>query len=148
MCQPSCIYTSSLIPSYGMSFGVPFSVLPVPSSSDCLFGLLGARSTCVYQSGSTPSCWLRQIWKSDISPKCWSARFRMLSLYRRILSIYFPLTMSNNNLIIELLRRRILRVVLYGLLRSLLAKVIGDSRENSSLTEARRRDEFRSLHNR
>ena len=63
----------------------------------------------VYRNGSTPSYWPQQIWKSDTSPKCWSARFRMLSLCRRVLSIYFPLTMSNNYLIIKLLQRQIVR---------------------------------------
>ena len=86
----------------------------------------------VYRNGSTPSYWPRQIWKSDTSPKCWSARFRMLSLYRRIWSIHFPLTMSNNYLIIKLLRRRILRGVRYGLMHYLWVRVIEDSRENSS----------------
>ena len=46
----------------------------------------------VYRNRSTPSYWPQQIWKSDTSPKYWSARFRMLSLCRRIWSIYFPLT--------------------------------------------------------
>ena len=140
--------SSSLIPSYGMSFGVLFSVLPVHSSSDCLFGLLGARSTCVYRIGSMPSYWPQQIWKSDISPKCWSAKYGMPLLFRCIGNIYFPLTTFSSCFVIKLLRRRILRGVLCGLLHSLWARVIEDSRENSSLTEARRRDEFHSLHNR